>query len=210
MVIKNERNKIMFKRIFKLMFIVLLFALFVASITQAQPTKTKGDIYPVISISPMAGVNFPLQDLNNTYSTSFNAGLDVNLKVNRETSFFLFGGYFNMPAKDASFGPNASVIAITAGPRYIFTSASIKAQIFVEAGLGLYIFSSKDFNTVTTPSVLIPGTSTTNFGLNVGPGAIIPLGTSMDLIMKVKIHDMFLKGGSQSFLTAQMGLDFKL
>jgi hypothetical protein len=192
------------------MFIVILFALFIASITQAQPTQTKGDVYPVISISPLAGVNFPLQDLNNTYSTSFNAGLDLNLKVNRETSFFLDGAYFNMPAKDASFGPNASVIAITAGPRYIFTSASIKAQIFIEAGLGLYIFASKDFNTNTTPIVVIPGVSTTNFGLNVGPGAIIPLGKSMDLIMKVKIHDMFLKGGSQSFLTAQMGLDFKL
>jgi hypothetical protein len=80
----------------------------------------------------------------------------------------------------------------------------------MEAGLGLYIFASKDFNTTGTPSVLVPGVSTTNFGINVGPGAIIPLGTSMDLIMKVKIHDMFLKGGSQTFLTAQMGLDFKL
>ncbi len=200
----------MFKKIFKLMFIVLMFALFVASITQAQPTKTKYDVYPVFSISPMAGVNFPLQDLNNTYSTSWNAGLDLNLKVNRETSFFIFGGYYNMPAKDASFGPNASIMAILVGPRYIFTSASIKAQIFIEAGIGLYIFSTKDFNTNTTPSVLIPGVSTTNFGLNVGPGAIIPLGKAMDLIMKVKINDMFLKGGSQTYISANMGLDFKL
>ena len=174
----------MFKRTFKLMFIVILFALFIASITQAQPTKTKYDVYPVFSINPMAGVNFPLQDLNNTYSTSWNAGLDLNLKVNRETSFFLFGGYYNMPAKDATFGPNASVIAIVAGPRYIFTSAAIKAQFFLEAGLGVYIFASKDFNTNTTPSVLVPGTSKANFGINVGPGAIIPLGKAMDLIMK--------------------------
>ena len=210
MVVKNERKQNMFKKIFKVMFIVLMFALFTASITQAQPTKTKYDVYPVFSISPMVGVNFPVQDLNNTYATSWNAGLDLNLKVNRETSFFIYGGYFNLPAKDASFGPNASIIIITAGPRYIFTSASIKAQIFIEAGLGAYIFATKDFNTTGTPSVLIPGESKANFGINIGPGAIIPLSKAMDLIMKVKLHDMFATGGSQTLISAQMGLDFKL
>ncbi len=199
----------MFKRIFKLMFIVLMFALFTASITQAQTTKTKGEVYPVFSISPLVGVNFPIQDLNNVYSTSWNAGLDLNLKVNRETSFFLYAGYVDMPIKSGLIGPSASIIAITAGPRYIFTSASIKAQIFVEAGLGAYIFSSKDFTTTVPPIVTIASESKTYFGINVGPGAIIPLGPSMDLIMKVKLHDMFATGGSQTFIAANMGLNFK-
>jgi hypothetical protein len=196
----------MFKKIFKFMFIVIMFALFIARITQAQTTKV---IYPVFSISPMGGVQFPLGDFNNTYKTSWNAGLDLNLKINRETSFFLYGGYHDMPAKTESNSPDASVIQITAGPRYIFTSQSIKAQFFIEGGLGVYIFTTKDFATNGT-SETITGSTKTNFGINVGPGATIPLGTSVDLIMKVKLHDMFMTGGSGTFITATMGVDFRL
>jgi hypothetical protein len=194
----------MFKKIFKFMFIVIMFALFIASITQAQTTKV---IYPVFSISPMGGVQFPLGDMNNTYKTSWNAGLDLNLKINRETSFFLYGGYHDMPAKTESNSPDASVIQITAGPRYIFTSQAIKAQFFIEGGLGVYIFGTKEY---TLEGVTIPSSSTVNFGINIGPGATIPLGKSVDLIMKVKLHDMFMDGGSQTFITAIAGIDFRL
>ena len=187
------------------MFILIMFALFITSITQAQTTKI---VYPLFSISPMGGVQFPLGDLNNTYNTSWNAGLDLNLKINRETSFWLFAGYHDMPAKTEANIPDASIIQITAGPRYIFTSKAIKSMFFLEGGLGVYIFTTKDFVSTGTAET-IAGSSKTNFGINVGPGAIIPLGKAMDLIMKVKLHDMFMEGGSQTFISAVMGLNFK-
>jgi hypothetical protein len=203
-VIKNERNKNMFVKLFKLMFVFIMFALFITSITEAQTTKV---VYPVFSISPMVGVTFPMGDLNNSYSASWNAGLDLNLKVNRETSFFLFGGYNDLPIKSGNIGPGASVIQITAGPRYVFTSDRIRAQIFIEGALGVYIYNVKEWS---FEGVSYPSTSKANFGINIGPGALIPLGGSVDLIMKAKIHDMFMTGGSQTFITAVMGVDFKL
>jgi len=189
------------------MFVFLMFSLITSNITQSQTTKV---VYPIFSISPMAGVQFPIGTLNNQYKPSFQGGLDLNLKINRETSFFLCGGWANMPVKEEFAGPDASIINITAGPRYIFTSKNIKAQIFVEAGVGVYLFSSKDYTPIGTPSVTIPGTSTTNFGVNIGPGAIIPLGTSIDLIMKTKLNYMFQEGGANSYIGILMGLDFKL
>ena len=201
----------MLNRISKLVFGFLMLAMFFTSISEAQ---TKKPIYPIFSISPIAGVQFPIGGLNDNYNASWNAGLEVALAISRETSFFLNGTYYNMPRKENTIdGGNASYIGITAGPRYIFTSPKIKAKFFLEAGLGVYMWTRKEYNTTTTPSVLVPSESSTNFGANVGPGAIIPLGDAMDLIIKTKVHYTFESGGnggSRTFVAGVIGLDFKL
>ncbi|MFA7359836.1 MAG: hypothetical protein WC139_02250 [Candidatus Kapaibacterium sp.] len=201
----------MLNRISKFAFGLLMLALFVTSISEAQTKKT---IYPVFSISPIAGVQFPIGGLNDNYGPSWNAGLEVALAINRETSFFLNGTYYNMPRKsDAVAGPDASYIGITAGPRYVFTSPKVKAKFFLEAGVGVYMYTRKEYTTVTTPSVVVPSESTTNFGVNVGPGAIIPLGEVADLVIKTKVHYSFESGGSggsRTFVAAVIGVDFKL
>lgn len=201
----------MFNRISKLAFGLLMLALLFTSISEAQ---TKKSIYPVFSISPLVGVHFPMGGLNDNYNPSWNAGLEVALAINRETSFFLNGTYYNLPRKeDASTGPAASYIAITAGPRYVFTSPKVKAKFFLEAGLGAYIYTRKEYNSTTTPVVTYPSESTTNFGVNAGPGVIIPLGEVADLVMKSKIHYIFESGGaggSRTFVTGIIGVDFKL
>lgn len=200
----------MLNRISKLAFGLLMLALFVTNISEAQTKKT---IYPLISIAPYGGVQFPAGGLNDNYNASWNAGLEVSLAINRETSFYLGGQYFNMPRKENTNGGNASYIAITAGPRYVFTSPKIKAKFFLEAGIGAYMWSRKEYNTTTTPSILVPSETTTTFGANVGPGAIVPLSDVMDLIIKSKVHYTFETGdagGSRTFIAAVIGLDFKL
>ncbi|HEY5535912.1 MAG TPA: hypothetical protein VIL99_13385 [Ignavibacteria bacterium] len=200
----------MFKTIHKLMFGLLMIALFCSNITEAQTTKTKV-VFPQFSISPIVGVQFPTGGLNDTYNPSFHAGVDFCLRVNKETAFYLNGGYFNMPIKsEIPPGPNASYIAITAGPRYFFTSSSIKALLILEAGAGIYIVGTKEWTSAGTPSITIASTSSTAFGCNVGPGVIIPLGTTMDLILKTKVHYIFQKGGDRIFVGAGLGLNFAL
>jgi len=196
----------MFKKIFTLIFALAIIVLFSSNITQAQPTKTKGDVYPVFSLAPLGGVQFPVAGLNNTYNAGWNAGLDLNLKINRETSIFLNGTYFALPIKTDLVGGDASYIGITAGPRYIFTSKNIKAQIFLEMGLGAYIYNVKEYTSATQT---IPSVSTTSFGVNVGPGALIPLGKAMDLMLKAKLHDVLASDGSTTFISIAAGLDFK-
>jgi len=203
----------MFTKIFKLAFGLLMMLLIISNISEAQTKKT---VYPVFSIAPVGGVQFPISSLNDLYGPSWSGGLDLGLAVNRETSFYLNATYFNMPRKnDVAVGPDASYIGITAGPRYVFTSPKIKAKFFIEAGLGVYIFNMKEYTIVTSgePDLIIPSASKTNFGANVGPGVIIPLGQAADLLMKTKLHYTFGNGetgGSKTFVAAVIGVDFKL
>jgi hypothetical protein len=201
----------MFNKILKLWFGLLMMVLFITTVSEAQTKKT---VYPIFSIAPLVGVQFPVSALNDNYNASWNAGLDLGLAINRETSFFLNATYYNMPVKDNVAVPsNASYIGITAGPRYVFTSPKIKAKFFLEAGLGVYIFNKKEYTIVGPPDLLVPSTSTTNFGVNVGPGVIIPLGAMADLVMKSKLHYSFESGGaggSRTFVTGVVGIDFKL
>ncbi|MDD5360578.1 MAG: hypothetical protein PHN88_00485 [Ignavibacteria bacterium] len=198
----------MLKKSFPILFALLSIIVFNTTALKAQ-TTTK-DIYPEFYISPLAGVQFPVGSLNDTYKPSYNAGLDFAVRLNRETSFYLKVGYYNMTAKSDVMAPDASFIEITAGPRYIFTSPKLKAKLFLEAGLGAYIYKTKDYTIPGTPDVVLPGTSVANFGVNAGPGFILPLGKSIDLMIKSKIHCVFEKETSHMFISAVMGLNFTL
>jgi len=214
--LKNGRNKTMFKNIYKLLFALLLIAFFTANLSVAQTKKVS---YPIFSLGPVIGVQFPAGGLNDIYKASWNAGLDLNLKVNRETSFFLNATYFNLPARtDADvLGPDGAYIAITVGPRYIFATPQLKANFFLEAGLGAYIHTSKEYTYNTYPLiggpavvVTVPSASKTSMGVNVGPGVLIPVGGSTMIIMKAKLHYIFESGASRTMVTAVAGVDFRL
>jgi hypothetical protein len=207
--LKNGRNKTMFTNIYKLLFVLLMLAFITTNITQAQTKKTT---YPIFSISPIIGAQFPAGGLNDISKASWNAGIEMNLKVNRETSFFLNGTYFDMPVRsDIGQGPSSSFLGITAGPRYTFATPQLKANFFLEAGLGAYIHNVKEYTyTNVTPNVTVASTSSTSFGLNVGPGVLIPVGGSTFLILKSKLHYIFESGASRTFITGVMGVDFRL
>jgi hypothetical protein len=115
-----------------------------------------------------------------------------------------------MPLKAGIIGPGAGYMTITAGPRYYFASPKLKAQFFLEAGIGAYIFSQKEYTSTSVPAVIIPSASKTVFGVNVGPGVTIPLGGTVDLIMKSKLHYAFQSGGAHTFISAVAGVEFRL
>lgn len=198
----------MFKTIYKLVFTLLVMTFIISNVSQAQ-TPVKIDPYPIFSISPLVGIQFPVATLNDTYKASFNGGLDINMKVNKETSFFLKAGYYNFPIKTELEGQSATYIEITAGPRYIFSGRNIKAQFFLEGGAGAYIFNLKEYTNPTT-NVITPSTTETTFGVNAGPGVLLPLSKTIDLMMKAKLHYVFHEGGSRTFLATTIGMDFAL
>lgn len=196
----------MFKKISILVFALLMISLLSVNVTEAQ----KKSDYPLVSIAPIGGVQFPIGNLTDSYDASYHAGLDFSIRLNRETAIFLNGTYFDMPLKENLIGADASYIAITAGPRYIFTSPKIKAQFFMEAGIGVYMFSVGDY---TIGNVPVESATTTNMGINVGPGVFIPLGKIADLELKTKFHYTFgdkIGGGKSTFISAAIGVDFKL
>lgn len=198
----------MFTKIYKLMFTLLVLTFIISNVSQAQ-TPVKKDPYPLFSISPVVGIQFPVGTLNDLYRASFNAGLDINMKVNKETSFFLKAGYYDFPIKTELEGQSINYMEITAGPRYIFSGQNIKANFFLEAGAGVYLLNMKEYTNPTT-GVFTPSSSSINFGANVGPGVLLPLSNTIDLMLKSKLHYVFEEKGSRTFISTVLGVDFAL
>ncbi len=202
----------MFKKIFTMLFVLFMVVLFSSTLTEAQTKKTT---YPIFSISPMGGVQFPIGSLNDNNGVSWNAGLDMSLKINKESSAYLNATYFDMPRKSESgIGPDESYLAITTGPRYYFISPKLKAQFFLEVGIGVYIHTVKEY-TVTSPSLsdpvmTFPSVTKAIFGVTGGPGVTLPLGGPASLMMKSNWHYIFQEGGAKMFVSADVGLEFRL
>ncbi len=205
----------MFTKIYKLFILVTMFALVIglsnSNIINAQSsgttvTKTsKTSLYPVFTLSPVAGAIFPMSELGNTYAAGFNGGLDLGVRMNRELSLYTKLGYYSL-TNNTTTAPSSSYIEISAGPRYNFTDPKLKSIFFLEAGVGAYIFSQDAYTEGTQTFEKI---SNTNVGLNVGPGVALQLSKVMDIILKSKYHMIFNDGGTRSFLTALGGLEFK-
>jgi hypothetical protein len=64
----------MFNKFFKLGFGLLMMVLFITNVSEAQTKKVS---YPLFSIAPIIGVQFPVSGLNDSYNPSWNAGLDL-------------------------------------------------------------------------------------------------------------------------------------
>ena len=56
----------------------------------------------------------------------------------------------------------------------------------------------------------IPKVSKTDFGINAGVGAVLNLGKTVDLIVKLKYHDILTSDGSTSFVAPLLGIDIRL
>ncbi|MCX6163007.1 MAG: hypothetical protein NTV87_16940 [Ignavibacteriae bacterium] len=203
----------MFRKIFTAVFVLMMVVL-LTGVSQAQTTKKSGVKYPSFSVTPLIGVQFPLGNINNIYSPSWNAGVDLNLRLNRETAFYLGASYLAMPRKTDYLpaGPDASYIIIQAGPRYMFGGPQVKAMFFIEGGICAYIFSEKEYTVAGTipgaASTVIPSKSSTNFGVNAGIGVLLPLGSAVDFVVKTKLHYVMGNGTSNTFLVANAGLNF--
>lgn len=204
----------MLKQMFKFGFMVLISAILISGYSFAQvsgvPSKdikktTAKSMYPVFTISPVAGIIFPMSELGNNYQAGFNGGLDAGVRLNKELGLYAKTGYYSLT--DVVEGaPNSSYIEVSAGPRYYFSSKNLKSTFFLEAGVGAYIFSQDAYETETGS---IDRKSNTNAGVNVGPGVTLQLSKSIDVILKSKYHLIFNDAGTRSFLTALGGLEFK-
>ena len=187
--------------------LALIFAL--STVVQSQTVKKK-IVYSYWSISPVAGVAFPIGGFGENFKTGPTFGLDLSYKVNREVGIYAKGGYYIFPSKIDGVS-DGKYLEYTAGPRYYFMAKNLKSAFFLEVGLGGYSFM-QDAYTITVNGVenAVPENSTTNFGVNAGMGATLNLGKSVDLIMKLKYHNVLTSDGSNSFIAPLLGIDIRL
>lgn len=192
-------------------FLITVFALmFALSTTADSQTIKKQATTSYWSISPIAGVAFPIGTFSDNFKSGLTFGVDVSYKVNKEVGIYTKVGYYIFPSKLAGVS-DGKFLEYTAGPRYYFMSKSLKSAFFLEVGLGGYSYMQDAYNlTVNNVVTSVPENSKTNFGVNAGMGANLNLGKSVDLIIKVKYHDIFTTDGSTSFVAPLLGIDIRL
>lgn len=192
-------------------FITLSLALILMFGTTVQSqTKKKKSPYPQWSISPIGGLAFPIGEFGNNFKSGGNFGINVGDKVNKEVGFYGELGYFFFPNQTSGI-PDGKMFEFTAGPRYYFTSKNLKSSIFLEAGLGGYNFTQSGYNTmIAGVDTQIPEVNKTDFGVNAGIGAVLNLGRDVDMIFKLKYHNVLNSDGSRSFVAPLLGIDVRL
>ncbi|MBK8551970.1 MAG: outer membrane beta-barrel protein [Ignavibacteria bacterium] len=193
----------------KLLSVLLAMTFMLGASAQAQTVKKKS-AYPIWSISPMGGIAFPVGKFGESFKSGPTFGLDVNYKANKEVGFFVELAYdiFTTKTEGATDG---KYIEYTAGPRYYFTSKNLKSAFFLEAGLGGYSFRQNEYTvTVNGTPTNFPEFNSTKFGINVGLGALLNLGKTVDLKMKAKYHNILTSDGSTSFIAPVLGIDIRL
>ncbi|MEP7147168.1 MAG: hypothetical protein ABI792_09190 [bacterium] len=193
----------------KFILAVVIACLLLSSVSEAQmKMKRKKVAYPQFSLSPVAGIAFPIGDFGGFYKAGPSFGLDISYRVNREVGFYAKVGYSIFSNKEGSVPlvtlSDTKILEATVGPRYFFTSKNLKSALFLEAGGGIYSIKQQ---LTTAPAVLEQ--SVTKFGVNAGIGGILNLSRPIDLIFKVKFHNILTEGGSTSFIVPQLGLDFR-
>lgn len=186
---------------------LLLAIIFMMNTSGQSQTVKKKSPYPIWSLSPVGGIAFPVGKFGESYKSGPTFGLDISYRVNREVGIYVKGGYYIFPSKIAGSDADGKYLEYTAGPRYFFTSRNLKSSFFLEVGLGGYSFK-QDAHVVD--SVNVAEYTSTDFGVNAGMGATLNLGASVDLIIKLKYHNILTTDGSSSFVAPMLGIDIRL
>jgi opacity protein-like surface antigen len=193
--------------------LILVFTFLLIDTSQSQVRTTTRVKTPLSywSISPFGGFNLPIGTFADNYKASGVAGLDIDYRVNHETSIFLSFAYNFLRTKDPD-GPKSSYISYTVGPRYHFTHPRLNSSIFLEGGVGGYTFNS-DAYTINDPTVgpiPVEKVSDTRVGVNAGIGAELNLSPRLDIFVRSKYHSIFRTGGTSSFIGTDGGFKIRL
>ncbi|HMQ68793.1 MAG TPA: outer membrane beta-barrel protein [Ignavibacteria bacterium] len=189
----------------KLKTILLVVLMFTGTSGFSQTNYTKKSAYPNWSVSPVGGIVFPTGNMSENFKSGGNVGVDISYRVNKEVGFYGQGGYYFLGSKTAGV-PDGKYLEYTAGPRYYFTAPNLKSSVYLEAGIGAYTFVQDAY---VQNEVEIAEVNETRFGYNAGLGAVLNLGTNVDMLFKVKYNTIQTTGGSSSFIAPVIGMDVR-
>lgn len=190
--------------------ILTILTIGLSNILNAQTTTRIKKIYPIVTISPFGGAILPIGILADNFKPGGNVGLDVGYRINKEVGLYAKFGYYFMNSKITG-APVGNYLEFTGGPRYFFTKPNLKSSLFVETGVGGYNFNQKSFvNPADTIGAVVNQINDLRPGVNAGIGANLAISNAIDILLKTKYNLIFTPNGSNSFITAVAGLEFKI
>jgi hypothetical protein len=160
-------------------------------------------------VSPSGGFITPVGIFADIYKPSGRAGIDLAYRVNKEVGLYGNFTYNALRTKDPN-GPKSSYLEATVGPRYYFMHPKLKSSLFLEGGVGAYIFN-QETHSINSPDGVteIPGTSDTRPGVNAGIGGTLNVSDNIDIFVRSKYATIFRTGGTSSFIATDGGLTIR-
>ncbi len=185
----------------KALFTVLVLLLAV-SLTQAQD---KGDM----GVSVQGGIALPMGDFGDAYDLGFGGTGTFQYYLNKNLAITGTAGYLTWSNSQDMADATFSTIPLLAGVRYFVGKGNFKP--YVNGKVGLY-FSSSD---VTVDLGFFGGeqsvsSSTTDLGVGVGAGFLMPLGKNLNLDVSASYDIIMTSGSSTSFISVLGGVSFAL
>jgi hypothetical protein len=197
------------KKLFSLTAALLLITLlsYSADAQTRTTTTTRSKVtYPYLEIAPNAGFLMPVGVFADQYKASPKAGLDFTYRVNKEVGIFGSASYNSLQNKNESL-PSSSHLELSVGPRYYFTHPRLSSKLFIEGGVGAYIFNSPAYSiTVNDVTQDVAASTDTRMGANTGLGGSIFLSQNVDLFLRGKYNMIFREGGTSSYISSDAGV----
>ena len=183
------------KKILILLFLVLL----IPVLSYSQINFATAGVY--------GGIMLPMGDFSDVYKASPTVGAEGYYSVTQSIDIVADVAYNFLSSKQTYTNTNFYYLESTAGIRYNFTPT--KEKVFAEAEIGAYTFGAKFtyYDIYGTPFTV--NTSTTDFGLNVGVGAVFPISSNFAITGKAKFHNVFTSGSSTNYFGLTAGFDYK-
>jgi hypothetical protein len=150
------------------------------------------------SFGAAAGVSIPISDLSDFNNTGFDGTLILGINTPAlPMSFRIEGAYDSFDDK----GGNGNVHSTSLRGNMVFTFPSgSEVRPYIIGGVGLY-------NTGASNGAGFSSNSSNDFGVNVGGGFTIPLG-SLNAFVEARYHRIATSGVSTQFIPIVFGVMF--
>ena len=155
------------------------------------------------------GLTMPTGNLGDAFNVSFNAGAEGVMLIDGTNAAYLDLSYNHLSPKGVvSSNESYSITEISGGYRRNLTTfgAVGNNKLFLDLGAGMY--STKYAYTAGNGNTL--SVSSSDFGINFGLGASFPLGSSSDILTRLKFHNIFTDGSNTNYFILGVGINFDL
>jgi hypothetical protein len=160
----------------------------------------------LVTAGVYGGVMLPMGDFADAFKVSPVVGVSGYYDVTPNIDIIADVAYNILTTKYATYtNTNFSYLESTAGVRYNFMPT--KEKVFLEAEVGAYTYTAKyDYTLYGVPYSV--SNSTTDFGFNIGAGALIPLAKNFSVMGRVKFHDILTSGSSTNYIGITAGFNY--
>jgi peroxiredoxin Q/BCP len=164
---------------------------------------------PYFAVTPYGGAIFPIdRGLRDVFKPGWSAGVDLLYRINREVGIWAGASYNQMTRQTAADVGHYFEGSI--GPRYFFTHPKLKAQLFVDAGVGFYnLNQDENLEETEANQYTIEQIDGSKVGINGGVGVTLFVSNAMNVLGKLRYNTIFGTNENVAFLNGGLGLEFR-